>query len=143
MYVAIFGNMHSIEMMEKISCIPNIYYFGRHDQKKVYKFCAKARAQFALYDPTVPININAASNKFYESEYLGIYTIINKEIKFSQLNNDPNLIKINYKITDEDCTKIRNCISVKFNENFNPQKKIYFFEDEFEYKTSKWISNIY
>lgn len=142
-YLAIFGENPNVKTLQQIKTVSNIYYFGRVEQARVYKFCARARAQFALYDPSIKININAASNKFYEGTPLNILTIINKEIKYVKITENINLIPVNYNMTKQDFELINKHITTEIRDSRNQNTKPIYFEDEFRNGTNAWITDIY
>ena len=76
----VVGRFNDQNLKNKILSLPNVEYYDFMPQKKLFELIKNAYAIFSLYDPSVEINLKAASNKLYDSLMLGIPVIVNEEI---------------------------------------------------------------
>lgn len=63
-----------------IKSLPNIKVYKRMQQDKLFEIIYDCSGIFSIYDPSLEINLKAASNKLYDAMMLGIPVIVNKEI---------------------------------------------------------------
>ena len=129
-YLAIFGHNLPSKYKKISQSLKNVYYFGPVPQKRVYRFQEKCVAYFAMYDPRLPINRLAASNKFYEWSVTRSYCIVNTEVLASREFSDLNSIRVPYNMSELDIKLLGEKIKgLPSSESMNP--KFPFFEDEF------------
>lgn len=71
------GSFLQKEIGEKFHTLPNVEIHEFMPQSKLFDLISKCRGIFSLYDPSIPINRLAASNKLYDAMMLGIPVIVN------------------------------------------------------------------
>lgn len=80
----VVGRFNDEGLKRKILSLSNVEFYEFMPQKKLFELIKDSFAIFSLYDPTVEINLKAASNKLYDSLMLGIPVIVNEEIYASK-----------------------------------------------------------
>lgn len=84
----VVGRFNDNVLKNKILSLKNVEFYDFIPQHKLFELIKDSFAIFSLYDPTVEINLKAASNKLYDSLMLGIPVIVNKEIYAAKFVED-------------------------------------------------------
>lgn len=80
----VVGRFTSQKMKNRFLSLNNVKYYDFMPQNKLFELIKDSFLIFSLYDPSVEINLKAASNKLYDSMMLGIPVVVNQEIYAAQ-----------------------------------------------------------
>ena len=109
------GKFLQEDYKKKYLALKNIEHHDFMPQKDLFSIIKNCRGIFSIYDPTIPINRLAASNKLYDAMMLSIPVIINKDLVAAKFVKNNNLgYIVDYKFGSSwDCLKELNLEEVK------------------------------
>jgi glycosyltransferase involved in cell wall biosynthesis len=82
--VLVAGNAPEEHIEKAIVALPPIDYRGRVEHSEALFLYSQAKAVFAFYDPSIPINVYASPTKLYESMLMAKPIVINSEARISE-----------------------------------------------------------
>ena len=74
------GKFIQKEYEQKFLSLGNVEYHDFMPQKDLFEIISTCRGIFSLYDPSIPINKLAASNKLYDAMMLSIPVVVNNDL---------------------------------------------------------------
>jgi len=112
MRLLLAGRVPSQGLLARIQNHPQVQFLGWVSQEQSWQLGWRAQAMFSCYAPHSPINLLAASNKWYDAMMAGIPIITNCEVERSEWVGEQD---IGYVIPYGDIGALRNCL-VEINE---------------------------
>lgn len=97
---------------EKLITSDRVYYVGELDQSEALSLVSYVDFIFTYYDPVVPINIYAESNKWGDAIFFGKPVLVNSEVLTSKFIIDENAgFSCEYKDIDSLNLFLNNCFN--------------------------------
>lgn len=87
----VVGRFNDEKLKSKFLKLDNVKYYDFMPQLQLFELIRNSFAIFSLYDPSIEINLKAASNKLYDALMLGIPVIVNQEIYASDFVNSNSI----------------------------------------------------
>jgi len=107
--VLLAGRVVSQQLLERIENHPQVEFLEWVSQEEAWQLGWRAQAMFSCYAPTSPINLRAASNKWFDAMMAGIPVITNCEVERAEWVEAQD---IGYVIPYGDIAALKQCLLV-------------------------------